>query len=284
MIKRALFGPAGNSKSFTDEGHRHTYEAPAWLAARGLDAYEYSAGNGVTGSLETFAKIGAEAKKYDIALSFHAPYYISLSSVLLEMRIKSISYIKKSVEAAEAMGADIIIVHTGSTAKLTREEAVRFAKDTLFKTLNELGSVHQRIGLETMGKQNQLGTLDEVIDICKIDPCLYPVVDFGHMNARNRGGLFITADDYRTVFDMISTELGAEYALRLHCHFSKIEYTNAGEKKHLTFEDTVYGPEFEPLIETIVKDGLFPRIICESDGTMAEDAKTMKSCYDRLTE
>jgi deoxyribonuclease-4 len=282
MINRALFGPSGNSISFTGEGFRHTYQAPAWLAARGLDAYEYSAGNGVTGSPETFAKIGAEAKKYNIALSLHAPYYISLSSVELEMRIKSISYIKKSVEAAEAMGADIIIVHTGSAAKLTREEAVRLAKDTLFKALNELGSDRVKIGLETMGKQNQLGTLDEVIDICKIDPCLCPVVDFGHMNARNRGSLFVTLDDYRIVFDMISSELGAEYALRLHCHFSKVEYTAAGEKKHLTFEDTAYGPEFEPLIETIVKDRLFPRIICESAGTMAEDAKTMKNYYDSL--
>jgi deoxyribonuclease IV len=282
MINRALFGPAGNSISFTGEGHRHTYEAPAWLVAFGLDAYEYSAGNGITGSLETYAKIGNEAKEHGIALSFHTPYYISLSSVEFEMRIKSISYIKKSIEAAEAMGADIIVVHTGSAAKLTRDEAIRFAKDTLFKTLNELGSVNIRIGLETMGKQNQLGTIDEVIDICKIDPCLNPVVDFGHMNARNHGGLFINADDYSTVFDMISSGLGAEYALRLHCHFSKVEYTVAGEKKHLTFEDTVYGPEFEPLIETIVKDGLYPRIICESAGTMAEDAKTMKNYYDRL--
>ncbi|MHB1153951.1 MAG: TIM barrel protein [Eubacteriales bacterium] len=282
MNNRALFGPAGNSVSFNNDGHKHTFEAPAWIAERGLDAYEYSAGNGVNGSLETFAKIGAQAKKYGIAMSLHAPYYISLSSVLPETRMKSIVYIKQSIDAAEAMGADIIIVHTGSTAKLTREEAVRLTKDTLFKTIDELSPFNVRIGLETMGKQNQLGTLDEVIDICKMDPCLYPVVDFGHMNARNRGGLFITADDYRFVFDMIGSELGTEYARQLHCHFSKVEFTNAGEKKHLTFGDSVYGPEFEPLIETIVKESLYPRIICESDGTMAEDAKTMKNIYETL--
>ena len=90
MTTRAIFGPAGNSDSFFAEGHRHTYEAPGWLAARGLDAYEYSAGNGVTGKIETFAKIGAEAKKHGIDLSFHAPYYISLSSADPELRQKSI--------------------------------------------------------------------------------------------------------------------------------------------------------------------------------------------------
>lgn len=284
MNHRALFGPAGNSDSFTQEGHKHTFEAPAWLAGRGLDAFEYSAGNGVTGSEETFAKIGAEAKKYGIAMSFHAPYYISLSSVEPEKRLKSIMYIRQSLNAAVAMGADIIVVHTGSTAKITRDEAVKLTKETLYKALEEFGSVSIKIGLETMGKQNQLGTLDEVTDICKIDPCLYPVVDFGHMNARNRGGLFTKSDDYKAIFDTIGSRLGAEYAIHLHCHFSKVEFTEAGEKKHLTFGDTVYGPDFEPLIETIVSEKLYPRIICESNGTMAEDAKTMKNSYESLLQ
>ena len=72
---------------------------------------------------------------------------------------------------------------------------------------------------------------------------------------------------------------GDEYAYNLHCHFSKIEYTTAGEKKHLTFEDTVFGPEFDGLAEAIVREGVCPRIICESAGTMAEDALFMKNMY-----
>jgi hypothetical protein len=54
---------------------------------------------------------------------------------------------------------------------------------------------------------------------------------------------------------------------------------NAGEKKHLTFADTVFGPEFEPLAEAIVREGVCPRIICESAGTMAEDALYMKNAW-----
>lgn len=283
MQNRALFGPAGNSDSFAADGHKHTREAPAWLASRGLDAYEYSGGNGINGRPETFAKIGAEARAHNITLSLHAPYYISLSSLKPELRLKSIVYIKQSIDAAEAMGADIIVVHTGSTAKQTREEAVELTKDTLFKAIEELSPFTVRIGLETMGKQNQLGTLDEVIEICKTDPCLYPVVDFGHMNARNRGGLFADADDYRLVFDRIGSELGDRYARYLHCHFSKVEFTDAGEKKHLTFEDTVYGPDYEPFIEAIVRENLCPRVICESNGTMAEDAAAMKKYYESFS-
>ena len=284
MAGRALFGPSGNSQSFLAEGHKHTYEAFEWLKAKGLDAYEYPGGNGVRGGIETFRKIGDEAKKYGIRTSFHTPYFISLSGTELEKRLGSINYIRQSIEAAEAMGADTIVIHAGSAAKISRSEAVELAKDTMYKALEALPDTAVRFGIETMGKVNQLGTLEEVLEICSIDPRLCPVVDFGHMNARNAGGLFNTADDYRRVFDAISEKLGAEYAMNLHCHFSKIEYTSAGEKRHLTFSDREYGPEFEPLAETLVREGLTPRIICESAGTMAEDALYMKNCYLNLLE
>jgi len=99
------------------------------------------------------------------------------------------------------------------------------------------------------------------------------------LNARNLGNFFVTEDDYRRVFDAIGSTLGDEYAKTLHCHFSKIEYTAGGEKKHLTFTDTVYGPAFEPLAKVLADDRLSPRIICESAGTMAEDALRMKTLY-----
>ena len=278
----ALFGPSGNSESFYAAGKKHTLEAPRWLFEMGLDAYEYSAGNGITASLETFAKIGAEARKYGIKTSFHTPYYISLSGVEIEKRLKSIDYIQKSINASEALGADIIVIHTGSAAKISREQAVSLAKDTLDKALLAIPDTSVRFGLETMGKINQLGTLEEVLDICSIDKRLCPVIDFGHLNARELGGVFITKDDYLRVFDLIASRLGAEYLDSLHCHFSKIEWSKSGEKKHLTFEDTVYGPDFEPLMEVIAREDLSPRIICESDGTMAEDALKMKKYYSAL--
>ena len=274
-----LFGPSGNSKAFYDAGLKHTYQAPKWVSEMGLDAYEYSAGNGVTGSLETFAKIGAEARKYNIAMSFHTPYFISLSGTDPEKRLKSLSYIGQSLDAAEALGADTIVIHMGGTAKMTREEGIALTKDTIYKALEAFPDTKIRFGLETMGKLGQLGTLEEVLDVCSLDKRLCPVVDFGHLNARNIGNYFVTEDDYRRVFDAIGKALGYEYADTLHCHFSKIEYTDKGEKRHLTLEDTVYGPNFEPLMNALAKDGYSPRIICESDGTQAHDALVMKNYY-----
>ena len=274
----ALFGPGGNSESFYAEGHKSTLEAPAWVKAKGLDAYEYQAGNGITASEATLAKIGDAARAEGVKMSLHTPYYISLSGVEQEKRLKSLDYISKSLRAAELLGADTIVIHSGSAAKISREEAMALARDTLERVADMVGKTSIRLGLETMGKINQLGTLDEVIELCKVSPMFHPVVDFGHLNARERG-FFTDADSYRRIFDTIASGLGDDYARTLHCHFSKIEYTSAGEKKHLTFDDEVFGPFFEPLADAIAKENLCPRIICESAGTMAEDALYMKNAY-----
>ena len=280
---RALFGPGGNSEAFYSAGNKSTKAAPGWIKEIGLDAYEYEAGNGLTATDEALALIGAAAKENDIKISYHAPYFISLSGIVEEKRLNSIRYIDESLKAADILGAKTIVVHTGSAAKISRDEAMRLAGDTLIRTLNSVDTHGIKIGLETMGKINQLGTLDEVIELCRIDSSLVPVIDFGHLNARSLGKMLKTADDYLRIFDKIDRLLSPEIAKNLHCHFSKIEWTASGEKKHLTFEDEIYGPEFEPLIDVIASNRLTPTIICESNGTQSDDALTMKKYYMELT-
>ena len=280
-MSKAKFGPGGNGDLFYAQGGKGTVQAPAWVKNYGLDAYEFEAGNGLTAGEATLRKIGEEAKLHGISMSLHTPYFISLSGIDPEKRLKSIDYIQKSLWAAELLGAKTIVIHSGSAAKISREEAMRLSCDTLEKVIEAVGETDIKLGIETMGKVNQLGTLDEVIEQCRVDKHYVPVVDFGHMNSREQG-LFRTVDDYRRIFDKIAEGCSPEVAKDLHCHFSKIEYTGAGEKKHLTFDDEVYGPDFEPLMEAIAKDGLTPTIICESDGTQAEDALAMKKYYESI--
>lgn len=277
------FGPGGNGDLFYSTGGKSTAQAPLWLKNYGLDAYEYEAGNGISAGEASLRAVGDAAREHGILMSIHAPYYISLSGVEKEKRLKSIAYIEKSLWAAELLGADTVVIHSGSAAKISREEAMRLSLDTLCRVAEAVGDDPvARLGIETMGKVNQLGTLEEVIEQCKVSPIFTPVVDFGHLNAREIGGAFPNADSYRRIFNRIGETLGDAHAKHLHCHFSKIEYTNAGEKKHLTLADTQYGPLFEPLAEAILREGVCPRIICESAGTQAEDAKFMKACLQAV--
>ncbi len=278
----ALFGPAGNSISFTQMGYKGSLQVPEYLTKMGLDAFEYQCGRGVNIGEEKARELGKIAADKGITLSLHAPYYISMSSVEEEKRIKSIDYILASARAVNAMGGNRIVVHTGSCSKISREVALELASDTMKMALTALdqnGLSHIHICPETMGKVNQLGTLDEVLALCKLDERLIPCIDFGHLNARDLG-YFKTKEDYKTVFDKMENAIGHDRLCGFHSHFSKIEYTTGGEKKHLTFADTVYGPDFEPVLDLVAQKSLSPTFICESDGTQAEDAKMMKDYYN----
>ena len=124
-------GPAGNSESFTAMGYKSTPQIPEYLEKMGLNAYEYQCGRGVRINREGVLKLKAGCEARDIQLSLHAPYYISLSSVEEEKRQNSIKYILESAEAADLMGARRIVVHSGSCAKISREEALSLAGETL---------------------------------------------------------------------------------------------------------------------------------------------------------
>ena len=129
-----------------------------------------------------------------------------------------------------------------------------------------------------MGKIGQLGTLDEVLALCRVDRRITPCIDFGHLNARTLGGIASKAD-YAAILDRMEEALGDARARRFQVHFSRIEYTAGGEKRHWTFAETQFGPEPQPLMELLAERRLEPVIICESAGTQAEDARTMQQLY-----
>ena len=280
----AKFGPAGNSESFTTLGYKSSLQVPEYIVRMGLDCFEYQCGRGVNIGEAKATELGSIAKEKGITLSLHAPYYISMSSVEEEKRLNSIKYILDSAKAVNYMGGDRIVVHTGSCGKISRERALELAMDTMklaVKALDDEGLSHIHICPETMGKVNQLGTLDEVLELCTIDERLIPCIDFGHLNARDLG-ILKSLNDFEKIFIAIKNKLGEDRLKSFHSHFSKIEYTTGGEKKHLTFADTVYGPDFEPVMELTSKYNCSPVFICESAGTQAEDAKAMKDCYLKI--
>jgi len=281
-MKYAKFGPAGTSDSFAQKGYKKSIQMPVYLDEMGLDHFEYQCGRGVKISDDAAAAFGAACREKNITLSLHAPYYISLSSIEEEKRQNSINYIYQSAKAVSAMGGDRIVVHAGSCGKISREEALKLAVDTLqkaqdFLDAQGLGNVH--ICPETMGKVNQLGTLDEVLAMCQVDRRFIPCIDFGHLNARTFG-MVNSRDAFEEILYKMEKSLGDERADSFHAHFSKIMYTDkGGEKCHLTFEDELFGPDYQPLMQLLAQRGKTPVIICESAGTQAEDALTMKQNY-----
>lgn len=280
----AKFGPAGTSDSFSKMGYKGSLDVPEYIEKMGLDAYEYQCGRGVNVGEDKAREFGRLAAEKGIALSLHAPYYISLAAAEESKLDNSINYIIQSARAADFMGATRIVVHAGSKGKMERETAVALAIDTFsraIKALDAEGLGHITVCPETMGKINQLGDLEEIMRFCAVDERVIPCIDFGHLNARTQGGL-TTREQFEKVFEIMENAIGIDRVRRYHAHFSKIEYSAGGEVRHLTFEDDKYGPPFEHLMEITYKKGCSPTIICESAGTQAEDALAMKTYYKRL--
>ena len=200
MIK---FGPSGNSDSFYRDGRKNTFEAPQWLSEKGLNAYEYSFGRGINVSDETARKIGEKCKEFGVELSVHAPYYVNLANPDDEMAKKSFGYIVNSAKKLMQFGGNRVIFHPASVGKATREQAVKLTMQRMYALRDEIyknNLQHLTFCPEVMGKINQIGDLEEVLNFCTIDPCFVPTIDFGHLNARTHG-LLKTQKDFEQAIE-----------------------------------------------------------------------------------
>ncbi len=223
----AIFGPAGNAENFP---YKSSADAPRWLAEIGLDCYEYQCGKGVHVGEATARKVGLAAVEHGIALSLHAPYFINLANPDPDALKKTVGYITGACLVADWMGAKRVVIHSGALMKRTRREA----QDIALRSLTEVvaacdgaGFGHITLCPETMGKINQLGDLDEVLELCTLDERLLPCVDFGHLYARSLGA-DNGAEAMERMLGRMEEVLGRERASRFHSHFSHIEFTPNG--------------------------------------------------------
>lgn len=283
---RPLFGPSGHSESYAAEGLTSTADMPKWISARGLDIFEYSFGRGMRVSTATAAAIGEKCDEYGVEMSVHAPYFINFASPEPEKAQNSVNYILSSLKVLKAFGGERCVFHAGAQGQDSREAAFARTKEMFARTLELIAEEPDYADLivcpETMGKQAQIGTVEEVVELCRLGENVYPCVDFGHINALY-GGSLKSARDFEDVVKKLLDGLGEKKTKNMQVHFSKIQYGAKGEIRHLTFADDVYGPEFEPFAEIVVKYGLTPHILSESAGTQAEDSAAMRDIWLRAS-
>ncbi len=279
MIK---FGPSGFSEDFAKE-YNSTEKIPQWLKMHGLNCYELSFTNGIRLSDETAKKYGEIFFENNIEISVHAPYYINFANPDPEMIEKSDMYIIASLQKMQHLKAKKLVFHPGTKLKLSREEAFENVYNNikqLILRLDERGMSDFILCPETMGKHGQIGTVEEIAKICTLDERIIPTIDFGHVNAFGLG-LLKTEADFESIFETLKKYLGERFN-KIHIHFSKIQFGEKGEIRHLTFADTEYGPDFEILAKVLKKYDVEACVICESAGTQTQDAVIMKNILTSL--
>ena len=234
-------GPAGYP-----EGSKSPVDAVERVAAMGLDALEVQFVRQAKMAEEKAKALGATAKELGVTLSAHAPYYINFNSVNKETVRKSSEWVMKSARLAGLFGGYIIVIHasaySGKPAKAT--VAVTKGIGKCRDAMEKEGIEGVLLGLETMGKKGSWGTLDEIEGVQSSVEGVVPVVDWAHLHARD-GGWLDSEERFLEVLD----RAGSMSAGRIHCHFSCIEYTEAGERRHLDLK--AKEPDYSLLVEAL---------------------------------
>jgi deoxyribonuclease-4 len=283
MAEHTRFGPAGVPPMFRLMGATMA-DVPKLLHAEGLDAFEYQAvrwGPKPQIKQQDAEKLGEEAHKNDVRLSLHGSYFVNLSGKKDVVEASKRRLIAGAT-AADWMGAYVMVFHTGFYGRFEKEFAFKTCVNALKEVSAEMRSLGLRVklGPETMGRKFQVGSIDEIIAINQEVEGTQLVIDWGHLHARHQGA-FKSPADMRAIAEKVEQQLGTEALRGMHCHFSAIEFTSQGEKRHHTLDEKRYGPDFRMLAEVIADFGLHPTMICESP-ILDIDARKMKETLNEV--
>src|SRR3989338_9451506 len=122
---------------------------------------------------EDAEKIKNAAEKLGIQLTIHGPYWINLNSEDKEKIKKSKERILESCKVGTLLGAKKVVIHPGFYGKLNQRESYENIKREILeleKNRKGLG-FSCKIALETTGKINVFGSVDEILKLVEEPGC-----------------------------------------------------------------------------------------------------------------
>lgn len=216
-----------------------------------------------------------------IPVSIHGPFYVSLTNP--DKLESNINYICGMANAATAIGADRILVHSSLSRSTNRVKDLDTVISQLNIILDKLNSINfkGKLMIENPGRASYIGgKLPELIKIIEEVDGIIPCIDIGHLCSASVGAVR-GRKLYDTVFNIIAKYFGDAFLLNdIHFHFSQQAYNDNGELKHMNLNEG-YLPEYEPFIDSLVELGpnCNNRVICESRTNLISDALTLKEYY-----
>lgn len=258
---------------------RGTVEGLKQAKALGIDALEIEWVQNVPVHEERMLEIRKTAVELDMALTVHAPYFINFNSPEKEKRTASVNRVLRALRMAELAGAVSVCVHAAFNmgrppeevyANVRRAVAEIMAKKTRFFP-------HVNVGVETMGKAAQFGTLEEALRISgEFD--LYPCVDFAHLHARFQGK-FNSAEEWEGLLDQYEKALGKKSLQNMHIHYSGINYGKSGERNHLRLRQS--DANWKDFLKVLKKRRVGGILVCESPDP-EKDTILLKRTFEKL--
>ena len=277
----SIFGVAGVPTNYKGK-FKNMFD---WLRERNLNAFEIQCVYGFKIS-DVNTQIIMEEKAKGFNFSIHAPYYINLGSLNEPVVVRSKENMKQGIELAKSVGVNRIIFHPGGGHNNT-EQGRKTAVQQLISAVNEFTSEvdmgNVRLYPEIGGKTANLGSLDEIIEICKNCEFCYPCIDIAHLHAREIGSI-TTKEILKEKLQKIKDEIPDKFKY-IHFHAYTINYNDKGEVKHLMHGENMPDgseglPNLNNFVEVLKEMNIDPWVISEASDTQEIGAKYMRDLYN----
>ncbi len=276
-VDRLRFGTAGIPISTPK---RSTLDGIVHVRNLGLDAMELEFVRGVNLKPELAKKIKYVARKHDILLTAHAPYYINLNAAEKAKVEASKKRIIQSAERLHQAGGWSVVFHAGYYLKqdpVKVYEKIRGEIKDIVKNLQDRG-IEVWVRPELTGKPTQFGDLRELVKLSEEIEMVLPTIDFAHCHARNVGK-FNTAEEWREMLSFMEDRLGREALDNMHIHISGINYTSKGERNHLNLQES--DMNWEDLLR-VLKEFRVRGVVISESPNIEGDAILMKKKYEEI--
>jgi len=273
-MKKLLFGTAGIPISTPDH---NTENGVRYVRELGLDCMELEFVRSINITKERAPTIKGIAKKENVVLTCHAPYFINLNAIEKPKLYASMNRILNSARITHLCGGYSVTFHAGFYLKMEPEKVYNNIRDKIKEIRKTLDNEGVDIWLrpETTGKPTQFSGLKDLLNISQEVEGVMPCVDFAHMHART-AGKNNTTEEFRDMLQQIEKALGKEGLKNMHIHMSGINYTEKGERNHLILEQS--DMNYKDLLKVWKEFKIAGVVICESPN-IEEDAKLLQETY-----
>ncbi|ASJ06489.1 deoxyribonuclease IV [Thermococcus pacificus] len=276
-VDRLRFGTAGIPLSTPK---RSTIDGVAHVRNLGLDAMELEFVRGVNLKPELAKKIKYVAKKHDVLLTAHAPYYINLNAAEKAKVEASKNRIIQSAERLHDAGGWSVVFHAGYYLKQPPQSVYQKILEALRDIEKKLMDKGIKVWIrpELTGKPTQFGDLEEIVKLSEELEMVLPTIDFAHAHARSKGE-FNSIEEWREMLSLLEDRLGREALDNMHIHMSGIEYTAKGERRHLNLQES--DMKWEDLLK-VLKEFKVKGVVISESPNIEEDALLMKKKYEEI--
>lgn len=221
-----------------------------------------------------------------VYLTLHSPMSVAIGSKKPGVRFMSTDIVCRHLEALRQIQPGVtnrIVVHAANFSERTPDEVYEVQRKTLWSLwfkMRDRGLLdNSLICIENLGKISQVGDIQDIVRLCNLTDNFIPCIDFGHLHGRTLGKFLNTKEEFESVFNQLYASLPAWKVNYMHIHFSKLEYTNKGEKRHVPFSVKEAGPKPALFLRALpTRPDFNPVIVCESPNSY-HDGRLLQRNY-----